>query len=202
MTEALAINGVSIDPSLVVQRLEKVFPEYHDFTEWKKDRVNIKDIMWMPTHVDEIPEVVDQLEITNGDVFIDMGCGDGRIPAGITLLADLAGCKIKCSGYEKRPTLIRYARERLRTLGLEGRVGIKYKDILRDNLRELERVTKVYFYLFGDMNLDISTDLEKYLPNGAMVLSKSFSMPRSWEKYRKPYRGIPSDRYHKYRIIK
>jgi len=184
MAELVTMNRVTIDPTRILEHLEEIFPDREKFQGWKKDKINSEDIPWIQTSIRKIPEIVNMLEIKHGNKLLDMGCGDGRILVGSVILADLAGYRIKAVGYEKRPSLVQYAREKVRVVGLEDRIRIEQVDILHDDLKELRKFHRVYMYLYDDTNSAVAPNLEMYLPNGAIVLSMDYTMPRSWEKYR------------------
>jgi SAM-dependent methyltransferase len=175
--EPLKINGMNVDPNPVVRLLSQTFPDYGEVYNWENEK---GDIMWIPTSIDKIPEIADELEIKSGDRIYDLGSGDGRVLAGLVILS---GGTIQCVGYEKRPTLVNLSKQLLKNIGLDDRIGIRCKDILREDLAELRRATKVYCFLYDSMNLAVASQLEKYLPNSAIVLSRYYRMPRSWEKY-------------------
>jgi len=187
------VNGTLVDPNPAIRLLAETFP--NNFADWIKDQGNV---MWLPTDVYQIPTIVNHLDIHYGDTLFELGSGDCRVLAGAFILS---GGRISCVGYEKRPSLLEYSRRKLKILGLEDRIKVERVDFFKDDLSGLSEATKVYLYLSSTPNWELEEPLLKYLPNGAIVLSKSFAMSPNWDKFC-ALKSESYPEYFKYRIRK
>ncbi len=121
------------------------------------------------------PVVLRMLELAGvgpDDVVYDLGCGDGRIPI---LAAQKFGAR--GVGVELDEGLFQEASERVRKLNLEERVKIVHGDLMEV---DLSPATVVTLYLLTSSNEKVRPNLEKYLRQGARVVSHDFEM-RGWK---------------------
>lgn len=123
---------------------------------------------WVPTRDELIPYVMMVAKPKNGDVFYDLGCGDGRV----AIEASLRGAKAVCVEISKE--LIERARERAMKLGLRDRIEFINEDFFNVDLRN---ATVVYMYLLTSVNRMLRPKLERELRLGARVVTLDFEIP-------------------------
>ena len=87
-------------------------------------------------------QVIDKaLEIANPDrkeIFADLGCGDG-----VVLLRSAEKFKVFSVGFEINPVLVRIARRRARSAGLQDLIDIVHSDLFSV---DLSRFNVIYVY--------------------------------------------------------
>jgi len=130
------------------------------------------DVVFEPTPMDVVAAMLQMAEVGPDDVVYDLGCGDGRIP--IAAARD-HGARAVC--VEIDPELVREAREAARRAGVEERVEVRHADLFET---DLSGATVVTLYLLDDLNLKLRPKLRRELPDGARVVSHTFSMG-DWE---------------------
>jgi len=106
-----------------------------------------------------------------GDMVYDLGSGDGRI---VITAAQKFGAR--AVGVEIRPDLVQMAQERIHALGLDDRVRMLENSALRIDLSPADVVTMC---LMTSSNERMKPNLEKYLKQGARVVSNEFPI-RGW----------------------
>lgn len=133
-----------------------------------------------PTRLDEpfektIDEVVHEklklLALQDGDVLIDLGCGDARNLIAATKLVD-----IHCIGYEILPRALEAAKKNVAAAGLTDRIQIIEKDFLQ---ADLSKANALILYLTRNSLGKLSMKFENELPKGARIVTHDFDIP-SW----------------------
>ena len=123
---------------------------------------------WVPTRMELIPYIMMLAKPRQGDVFYDLGCGDGRI----AIEAALRGAKAVCVEINK--DLIVRAKEKAKKLGLEDRIVFINDDFFNVSLND---ATIVYMYLLTSVNRMLRPKLERELRLGTRVISLDFEVP-------------------------
>ena len=126
------------------------------------------DVVFAPTPMALVAEMLAMAEVGPGDVVYDLGCGDGRIA--IAAARD-HGARAVC--VEIDPEIVREARENGRRAGLRDRVEVRHADLFET---DLSGATVVTLYLLEELNLRLRPKLQRELPNGARVVSQTFDM--------------------------
>jgi protein-L-isoaspartate O-methyltransferase len=118
-------------------------------------------------------EIVDRMlelaELKPGQKLYDLGSGDGRI-----LITAVVRFKAKAVGVEISDDLVNSTNARIRRLGLDADAQVIHGDFLQTDLSPADVVT---LYLATDANELLRPNLEKYLKNGARVVSHDYPMP-------------------------
>jgi predicted RNA methylase len=128
--------------------------------------------MYISPFVASPPLVVRRLltlaELKKGEVFFDLGAGDGRP---VIMAAQEFGAE--AVGIELRPDLARQALQRIHELGLQDRATIMNVDVFGVDIR---RADVVYLYLTTSANDKVKPKLETELKNGARVVSHDYEI--------------------------
>ena len=127
-------------------------------------------VPYVPTREEVIDLVLKALDLREGDVLYDLGCGDGRIPVEAAKRYPIK--KAVC--VEIRDDLVERAKERAKRAGVEDRVEIVKGDFFKVPIRD---ATAVYMYLLTSVNEQLRPKLEKELREGARVVTLDFQIP-------------------------
>ncbi len=151
-------------------------------------RLRAPDVIYYPTPMNAVAEMLRMAQIREGDVLYDLGSGDGRVPI---MAAQLYG--IRAVGIEINPKIIWVAKERARGLGVTDRVRFINADMFKADIREATIVT---LYLSRKLNLLLLPKLLRELRPGTRILSHDFDMGE-W----KPEQKVRVPWYKGYRTI-
>lgn len=97
-----------------------------------------------------------------GEMVVDLGCGDGRIP----IAAASLGCRAR--GVESDPELVRRARRAVSAAGLDGRVDIVEGDALGETLDDADLV--VMFLPVDTLRRVLPELLDRVRPGARVVV--------------------------------
>ncbi|HTW64729.1 MAG TPA: methyltransferase domain-containing protein [Bryobacteraceae bacterium] len=118
-------------------------------------------------------EIVDRMlelaDVKPGEMVYDLGSGDGRI-----LITAVVRFKAKAVGVEISDELVKSTNDRIRRLGLDNDARVIHGSFLNVDLSPADVVT---LYLATDVNEMLRPNLEKYLKNGARVVSHEYAVP-------------------------
>lgn len=118
-------------------------------------------------------EIVDRMlehaDLKPGETLYDLGSGDGRI-----LITAVVQFKAKAVGVEISDDLVNSTNDRIRRLSLEKDAHVIHGNFLDVDLSPADVVT---LYLSTDTNAMLRPNLEKYLKNGARVVSHDYTVP-------------------------
>ena len=149
-----------------------------------------KGALFVPTASSRIRTFLDAVPMKTGDLFVDIGCGDGR-----ALRAARKRYQVRAVGYEVNPLV--YAAARLLCLGRSG-IRIRWGDFRTMNMSGAD---VVFCYLFPDALIDVARKLKAELKPNARVVSCNFPLP-AWrpEQVLHPEQGLYRDPIYIYRI--
>jgi protein-L-isoaspartate O-methyltransferase len=118
-------------------------------------------------------EIVDRMlelaDLRAGETLYDLGSGDGRI-----LITAVVRFKAKAVGVEISDDLVASTNDRIHRLGLDNDARVIHGNFLDTDLGPADVVT---LYLATDANEMLRPNLEKYLRNGARVVSHDYRVP-------------------------
>lgn len=146
------------------------------------------DVIYYPTPMNAVTEMLRLADIKEGDVLYDLGSGDGRIP--ITAAQQYG---IRAVGIEINPRMIWVAQERARGLEVADRVRFSNEDMFRADIHEATIVT---LYLSRKLNLLLLPKLLRELRPGTRIISHDFDMG-DW----KPEQKVRVPWFNGYRTI-
>ena len=122
--------------------------------------------MYTSTARVKIRKALDAVDMKPGVLFIDVGCGDGRVLREAAQRYGVLGL-----GYEINP--IAYLKARLLTVGRRG-IEIRYRNFWKADLGGADVVS---CYLFPDVMRRLGEKLSRELSAGARVISFNFPIP-------------------------
>lgn len=116
--------------------------------------------------------MLDLLQLTTRDKFVDLGSGDGRF----VIAAAKRG--VNSCGYEMNPILVIISRNNIRKKKLSDKAKIYWKSYWNVNLHEYNAVA-----VFGIKHImpSLGKKLKKELKEGGRVVSNHFKFP-NWEE--------------------
>ncbi len=133
-------------------------------------------VPYVATRRELIPAILELLGLQEGDVFYDLGCGDGRVA--IEAAKRYPVKKAVC--VEVNPNLAMGALERAKLEGVADRVLVLNEDMRHVDLSDADAV---YMYLLTSINELMRPKLERELKPGARVVTLDFQIP-GWKPYR------------------
>jgi precorrin-6B methylase 2 len=129
-----------------------------------------KDVMWVPTKVKAVTEMLSAAKITANDIVYDLGSGDGIIP-----IEAAKQFKVRAVGIEYNADLVQLSIRNAKRDGVESLVTLKQGDIF---LEDFSEATVLMLYLGENLNLKLEPKILKMKP-GTRVVSNTFRMG-SW----------------------
>ena len=122
---------------------------------------------YLPTRRKESDQALDLINLKPGEVFVDLGCGDGRL----LVLAATRG--LRAVGYELNPFLAIYAWVRTRRYGRQ--VKVKWGNFWR---ADLSGADGVFVFLIGHHMKRLDRLIGRYSKNRQIKLvSHAFKIP-------------------------
>lgn len=131
------------------------------------DQSRKPDVLFFPTPQPAVEMMLEMAQIRDGDVLIDLGSGDGRIPITAAKRYGIRGM-----GVEIDPDLVEKANENARREGVADRVAFYEQDLFHT---DLDDATVVTLFLLTSINVKLRPKLLKLKP-GTRILSYSFGM--------------------------
>ena len=126
---------------------------------------------WIPARRRDMERILALAEIKTGDIFYDLGCGDGRI---LTVAARAGAVAV---GFDI--SLMSYFMSLIRIALEKSNAKVVFKNFFR---QDLSKADLVYFFLTPTAR--VKKKLEAELKKGARVISYTFSIP-GWEPVKK-----------------
>lgn len=120
---------------------------------------SLRGAPWVPAHKTDVQRVMRLADIKSGDIFYDLGCGDGR------MLVAAAKKGAQAVGYEV--SLLPYLVSKIRSVKYKN-IEIKYRDFF---LADLSQADVVYFFLMPKHYKKIQKKFERELKPGTKILA-------------------------------
>jgi SAM-dependent methyltransferase len=121
---------------------------------------------WVPTRRKDMERILKLAKIKPGEVFYDLGCGDGR------LVAEAARAGAAATGFDI--SLMSYLMALARLVAEGSSAKIVFKDFFRQDLRGADIV---YLFLTPTAMPKVEKKLKAELKKGSRVISYTFSIP-------------------------
>ena len=122
--------------------------------------------LFVSTSRARIRAFLDAVAMNQGELFVDLGCGDGRV-----LRAARSRYAVKTVGVEVNP--LAYVTARVMSMGIRG-IRIRWRSFWPMDLGDAD---VVFCYLFPDVMQKLARKMEKELRPGARVVSCNFPLP-------------------------
>jgi predicted RNA methylase len=135
----------------------------------ERNRTTPDGAPWVPLEPFVIQNIMDMVKIKKGDIFYDLGSGDGRV----VIAAAIRGAK--AYGVEIDPFRVWYSRICIFLFGLTGRAKIIHQDIFKVNL---SNANIVHTYLLQETNEKLFPKFEKELKENTKIISSAFTYPK------------------------
>lgn len=126
-------------------------------------------VPWVPTRDKVIDRIFKLVELSERDVFYDLGCGDGRVAVEA---AKRYGAKAVC--IEIRQDLVEKAIKRVKKEGVEDLVKVIHGNFFEIPLSD---ATVVYMYLLTSVNRLLKPKLKRELRIGTRIITLDFEIP-------------------------
>lgn len=125
---------------------------------------------WLPARRRDMNDIVELGEITEQDITIDLGSGDGR------LLVEAGKLGAHVIGYELNPLLVWWSKRRLKKFG--DRAAVYRKNLLD---ADVSRATLIYIFGIGTFMPAVAEKLKRECQPGTKIVSIAFELP-GWNK--------------------
>jgi len=151
---------------------------------------------FVPTPLPVIRQMLAMAELKAGEVFFDLGCGDGR-----TVMMAAKEFGARAVGVEMREDLIKKALSSVYEQGLQNRVTIVNSDMFSVDLSSAD---VVFLYLTTSANEKIRPKLDTELKHGVRIVSHDYEIvgwkPTKVENFcENPKLGYPSHTIYLYK---
>jgi SAM-dependent methyltransferase len=123
---------------------------------------------YVPTPQEVVDRMLQLAGVGKGDMVIDLGCGDGRIPITAAKMYGARGI-----GVDIDPQRIAEANANAKQAGVTNLVSFRLQDAMATDLKE---ATVVTLYLLSASNLKLRPILTSQLKAGSRIVSHNFSM--------------------------
>ena len=123
---------------------------------------------YVPTPQEVVDRMLAIANVQKGDLVVDLGCGDGRIPVTAAKKYGARGL-----GVDIDPVRIAEAHANAKAAGVEHLVEFRLQDALKT---DVSNATVVTTYLLSASNLRLRPILTKQLKPGSRIVTHSFSM--------------------------
>ena len=129
-----------------------------------------KDVMWVPSPDPLVDTMLEIAEVTDRDVVMDLGSGDGR-----TVIA-AARLGARALGVEYDPELVELSRARAAAAGVAERATFVAADLFET---DLSQATVITMFLLPDLNARLRPRLLELEP-GTRIVSNTWDL-EDWE---------------------
>jgi cyclopropane fatty-acyl-phospholipid synthase-like methyltransferase len=127
---------------------------------------------YAPTPRDVVDRMLALAAVQSGDLLVDLGCGDGRIPI---RAAQKFGAR--AIGVDIDPRRIEESKANARAAAVEHLTEFRVEDALKT---DVSAATVVTLFLGSEGNAKLRPILQRQLKAGARIVSHAFSMGPAW----------------------
>jgi SAM-dependent methyltransferase len=126
------------------------------------------DVVYVPTPVPVVNEMLRLANVKPNDVVYDLGSGDGRIVIAAAQERGASGI-----GIDINPERIREANRNAQKAGVTDRVQFRQQDLFQT---DFSKATVVTLYLLPELNVKLRPKLLRELKPGTRIVSHAFDM--------------------------
>ncbi len=123
---------------------------------------------YLPTRRLQAKEALDMLNLKKGEVFVDLGSGDGAV------LIEAASRGLICYGYELNPFI--WLASKIRTLKFGSQIHIYCRNFW--NVELPDETKGVFVFLLDKYMPKLDEKLKKELPKNSALVSYTFQIPK------------------------
>ena len=127
---------------------------------------------YAPTPMDVVDRMLTLAKVAPGDVLIDLGCGDGRIP-----IRAAQKFNIRAFGVDIDARRIDESKANAKAASVEHLTDFRVADALAT---DVSGATVVTLFLGSEGNKKLRPILQRQLKRGARVVSHAYSMGPEW----------------------
>lgn len=126
------------------------------------------DVVYIPTPQDVVDRMLEMAEVKKGELLIDLGSGDGRIP--VTAAKNYGA---RGFGVDINPQRVEEAQANARREGVEDLVQFKVQNLYETDISKADVLS---MYLLSQINLNLRPRILDTLRPGVRVVSHAFDM--------------------------
>jgi SAM-dependent methyltransferase len=126
------------------------------------------DVPYVPTPQTTVDAMLDMVDLKDGDVVWDLGCGDGRMVITAAKRKDIRGM-----GVDIDPKRIEESKENAKEAGVSDKVNFQVADLFETDFSD---ATVLTMYLLESVNLRLRPVILRDLQPGARIVSNTFTM--------------------------
>lgn len=126
------------------------------------------DVPYVPTPQSVVDVMLDMVNLKDGDVVWDLGCGDGRMVISAAKRKHIRGV-----GVDIDPERIRESRENAKKAEVEDRVEFRVANLFETDFSD---ATVLTMYLLESVNRKLRPVILRDLEPGSRIVSNTFSM--------------------------
>lgn len=134
------------------------------------------DVPYVPTPQETVELMLDMVELKDGDVVWDLGCGDGRMVISAAKRKDIKGI-----GVDIDPERIKESKANAKVAGVEDKVEFRVANLFET---DFSNANVLMMYLLERVNQQLRPVILRDLAPGSRIVSNTFSMG-DWEPDRK-----------------
>jgi cyclopropane fatty-acyl-phospholipid synthase-like methyltransferase len=127
---------------------------------------------YAPTPMDVVDRMLTLAKVARGDVLIDLGCGDGRIP-----IRAAQKFNVRAFGVDIDARRIDESKANAKAASVEHLTDFRVEDALTT---DVSGATVVTVFLGSEGNRKLRPMLQRQLKPGARVVSHAYSMGPEW----------------------
>lgn len=123
------------------------------------------------SHVSDILQIMQRLNLSESDVFYDLGSGDGRV-------AIHAAVKTGCTavGYEISPIKVVFAKVAARIFGVSDKVAFHWKRLEK---ADLTKADAIFCSLSPKLMKKLKVKFDREVKDGVPIVSESIQLPHT-----------------------
>ncbi len=126
------------------------------------------DVPYVPTPQEVVDMMLDMVDLKDGDVVWDLGCGDGRMVISAAKRKDIRGV-----GVDLDPQRIEESNENAKEAGVEEKVSFRVADLFETDFSD---ATVLTMYLLESVNRKLRPVILRDLAPGSRIVSNTFTM--------------------------
>lgn len=128
----------------------------------------LTEFPYLRSPIEVIDKALEIVDLSGNEVFVDLGCGDGSV-----LMRAAGKFGVFSVGYEINPALVKVARRRVESAGLQDLIDIVHSDLF---LADLSRFDVIYVYPSPMVTTKLSEKIIAECKEGTRILVHDYSL--------------------------